>query len=401
MAKRLAVPSKDLQLKIVGPRDVFAASRVQRLTLSSTQPSETKDELGNPLHVGETKDIPEVTLSFSAYDVGIKIFAALTGTDATAYPAAGVDISNLGEIDAILYVKDNDVADYVKSISGRRLQIRDFAYSYTVDGDSTEDYTAIGSERRYLKYDVVVDKFTVGTTSFTLTQTPVQLKNGFYGISVILDGDYLTEVTGAPATGEYRIVGTTLTTGDTRSAQVLAVYHADPAGLNWTDIGDDSMPVSIRGRDVAIQIAANDILRVQSVTINGNMNTTAVKELGSRNVVGYQRQVPTVEGTITVLDTDTELIELMTTGVIGSGAGVEWGPGEGCEDIALSLTVQLSDPCDTTDPISVIKTVHIPAITIVGDSYTSNVNNNATQTFNFKSLDSQCIIYSGAYSGWG
>jgi len=46
MARRLAVPSKELQLKVVGARDQFAVSRVQSLTLSSTQPSESKDELG-------------------------------------------------------------------------------------------------------------------------------------------------------------------------------------------------------------------------------------------------------------------------------------------------------------------------------------------------------------------
>lgn len=394
MARRLAVPSKDLQLKIVGSRDSFAASRVQRLTLTSTQPSETKDELGNPLHVGEVKDTPEVTLTFSAFDVGIKIFAALTGTDPAAYPGAGVGISNLGEIDAILYVKDADVADYVKSISGRRLQIRDFTFNYSVDGDSTEDYTAIGSERRYLKYDVVVDKFATGTTSFTLSQTPIQLRNGFYGISVILDGDYLTEVSGAPATGEYRIVGTTLTTGDARTAQVLVVYHADPAGTNWADISDAGLPVAVKGRDVGISISANDISRVQSVTINGNMNVTAVKELGSRNVVGYQSQVPTVEGTITVLDTDNDLVSLLSTGTLGSG--VEWAPGEGCASLALSLKIELTDPCDTETPYTVVKTINVPSITIVGDSYTSNVNNNATQTFNWKSLDSSCVVYSGA-----
>lgn len=393
--QRLAVPSKDLQLRIVGPRDAFSASRVQRLTLSSNQPSETKDELGNPHHVGETKDIPEVTLTFSAFDVGIKIFAALTGTDATAYPGAGVDISNLGEVDAILYVKDDEVADYVKSISGRRLQIRDFTYNYTVDGDSTEDYTAIGSERRYLKYDVVVDKFTTGTTSFTLTQTPITLKNSHKAISVILDGDYLEEVTGAPATGEYRIVGTALTTGDNRTSQVIVVYHSNPAGNNWTDIGDASLPVAIRGRDVDVFISANGIARVQSVAINGTMNVTAVKELGSRNVVGYQRQVPTVEGTITVLDTDTDLISLLTYGTIGSG--VEWAPGEGCQAALVELKVQLTDPCETDEPLTVLKTVVIPSITIVGDSYTGNVNNNATQTFNFKSLTSECLVYSGSF----
>lgn len=393
---RLAVPSKELQLLIVGPRDSFAASRVQRLTLTSNQPSETKDEIGNPLHVGETKDIPEVTLTFSAFDVGIKIFAALTGTNPNAYPAEGVDIANLGEADAVIFVKDATASDYVKSISGHRLQVRDFTFNYSVDGDSTEDYTLIGSERRYLKYDVVVDKFVAGTTSFTLTQTPIQLKNGNYGISVTLDGDYLTEVSTAPTTGEYRIVGTTLTTGDTRTAQVIAVYHANPAGDNWSNISDPLLPVAIRGRDADVSISANEISRVQSVSINGTMNTQPVREMGSRNIVGYQSQVPTIEGTITVLDTDLELVSLLTDGTILASGVVEWAPGEGCTTSGLSLKIELKDPCDTTEPITVVKTVYLPSITIVGDSYTSNVNNNATQTFNFKSSDAQCIIYSGA-----
>lgn len=394
MAQRLAVPSKELQLHVVGARDTFKASRVQRVSFSTEIPSEDKDELGNPLHVGTSKDTPNVTVTFSAFDVGIKIFAALTGVNAAAYPAAGVDISALSEVDTILFVKDAVVADYVKSIHGHRLQIRDFTFNYQVDGDSTEDYTAIGSERRYLKYDVVVDKFTVGTTSFTLTQTPVQLKNGNYGLSVILDGDYLTEVTGAPATGEYRIVGTTLTTGDSMTSQVLAIYHANPAGNNWSNVADSSMPASIRGKDVKVAIAANNITRVQSVNINGNLNVQAVKELGNRAVVGYQRQVPTVEGTLTVLDTDTDLISLLTEGVVGSG--IEWQPGEGCTDVTLALKIELQDPCDDVNPITVLKTIYLPSITITSDGYTSNVNNNAQQTFNFRSLDAQCIIYSGA-----
>lgn len=396
MAKRLAVPSKELQLVVVGPRDAFKASRVQRLTLTSNQPSETKDELGNPKHVGEVKDTPEVTLTFSAFDVGIKIFAALTGTDPNAYPALGVDISALTEADAYLQVKDPDVADYVKSISGRRLQVRDFAFNYTVDGDSTEDYTLIGSERRYLKYDVVVDKFTTGTTSFTLSQTPIQLKNGNYAISVRLDGDYLEEVTGTPAAGEYQLVGTALTTFDSRTAQVLVIYHANPAGNNWTDVSDPLLPVAIRGRDVNVNIAANDIPRVQSIAVNGNLNTQAVKELGTKNVVGYQSQVPTVEGTITVLDTDNELVALFTTGELAPSGVVEFEPGEGCIASGISLKIELRDPCDDTLPYTVVKTVYIPNVVVVGDTYTSNVNQNATQTFNWKSFTAECIIFSGS-----
>jgi len=395
MAQRLAVPSKELQLHVVGPRDKFKASRVQRVSFTTEIPAEDKDELGNPQHVGTVKDTPNVTVTFSAFDVGIKIFAALTGTDATAYPALGVDVSELSEVDTILYVKDATVSDYVKSIHGHRLQIRDFTFNYQVDGDSTEDYTAIGSERRYLKYDVVVDKFTTGTTSFTLTQTPIQLKNGNYGLSVTLDGSYLTETSGVPATGQYRIVGTTLTTGDTRTAQVLAVYHSNPAGNNWADVSDASMPAAIRGKDVKVKISANSITRVQSVNINGNLNVQAVKELGNRAVVGYQRQVPTIDGTITVLDTDTDLISLLTEGVVGSG--IEWQPGEGCTDVTLTLKIELVDPCDDDASPTVLKTVYLPSITITSDGYTSNVNNNAQQTFNFRSMDAQVIIYSGSH----
>ncbi len=351
----------------------------------------------NRQHVGNVKDTPNITLTFSAFDVGIKIFAALTGTDPDTYPAAGVDIQNLSEIDAILQIKDDVVEDYVKTIHGRKLQIRDFTFNYSVDGDSTEEYTAIGSSRRYLKYDVIVDKFTSGTNSFTLTQTPVQLKNGNYLLSVILDGEYLTEVAAGPATGEYSVSGTTLSTGDNRTAQVLAVYHANPAGTNWTDVSDPLLPVAIRGKDVKITIAANSISRVQSVSINGNLNVTTVKELGNRDVVGYQRQVPTVEGTITVLDTDTDLVSLFSEGTVGSG--VEWQPGDSqCSQTPLELLVKLVDPCDEVGAPTVLKTIRLPEITITSDGYTSNVNDNASITFNFRSEDAQVLVYSGEYT---
>lgn len=396
MAERIAIPSKEVQLVVVGPRDSFKASRIQRVSLNTEQTIDTKDELGNRLHVGSVKDVPNITLSFSAFDVGIKIFAALTGTDPDAYPALGVDIRTLSQLDAILQVKSDTTEDYVKTIHGRKLQIRDFTYNYSVDGDSTEEYTAIGSTRRYLKYDVIVDKFTSGTTSFALTQTPVQLKNGNYALSVVLDGEYLTEVSGAPAaTGEYQIVGTTLTTYDTRLAQVLVVYHANPAGTNWTDVSDPLLPVAIRGKDAKIEIGANSINRVQSVSINGNLNTTTVKELGNREIVGYQKQVPTLEGTITVLDTDTDLVSLFSEGVVGSG--IEWQPGDSqCAASGLELKIQLVDPCDEDSSPVVLKTLVVPEITITSDGYTSNVNENASVTFNWRSDTAELIIYSGA-----
>ena len=395
MAERTAIPSKDAELILIGPRDSFKASRIQRTSLNTEQQIDTKDELGNRRHVGNVKDTPNITLTFSAFDAGIKIFAALTGKDPNSYPGAGVDIQNLSEVDAIIQIKDDVVEDYVKTIHGRKLQVRDFTFNYSVDGDSTEEYTAIGSSRRYFKYDVIVDKFTSGGTSFALTQTPIQLKNGNYALSVILNGSYLTEVSGTLATGQYKVVGTTLTTYDTLSSQALVVYHANPTGNNWTDVSDPLLPVAIRGKDVKIEIAANSISRVQSVSINGNLNVTTVKELGNRDVVGYQRQVPTIEGTITVLDTDTDLVSLFSEGVVGSG--IEWQPGDSqCVASGLALKVMLDDPCDEGASPVVLKTVVLPSITITSDAYTLNVNENAQIAFNFRSEDAQCLVYSGA-----
>jgi len=395
MVKRLAIPSKELELKIVGPTNSFLVSRVQRATMNKDIPSNYVDELGNPLHAGQSFGIPNLTLSFSVMNVGIKIFSVLTGTNPAAFPVSGVDISNLTEVDGILYVKSATIQDYVKSAHARRLQVRDFTFNYTVDGDSTEDYTLIGSENRWFVRDVVVDRFITGTTTFTLNDTPIQLKNGRKALSVILDGDYLTEVASGPATGEYSISGTTLTTADTRTAQVIAVYQANPAGTNWQDVSDSDMPAAIQGKDVNIVIKTNDIPRVQSVTINGNLNVQEVREMGNRNIAGYQRQVPTVEGTITVLDTDTELIDLLLSGQISSG-DTEFEIGAGCPTSGVDLEIELRDPCDADAPYTVVKTVYIPEIELSGDSFTSNVNNNASQTFNWRSSNAQCFVYSGA-----
>lgn len=394
MARRLSIPSKQVELRLVGTKDSYFVARLQRLGLNTDFPTTDVDELGNSTRVGITRDTPNVTLTFSVFDVGIKVWSILTGTDYTAYPAIGVDNTALKEEDAVLYIKSDTASTYAKSAEARRLIVRDFSFSYTVDGESTEAYTLIGSEKRWLKYDVVVDKFTVGTTSFTLSQTPIALKNGNNAISVILDGVYLTEVAGAPSTGEYRLVGTTLTTGDSRSSQCLVVYHSN-ASSAWSDISDTLLPVAVKGRDVDISISANGIDRVQNVTINGNTNPQPVREMGNRVMVGYTYQNPTVDGTITVLDTDVELIDLMTTGSTSSG-DTEFLIGEGCTSIPLNLEVTIVDPCDTSAPYTVLKTVVVSGIIITGDAYTSNVNNNATQTFNWKSQTGRVIVYSGA-----
>jgi hypothetical protein len=395
MARRIAIPSKAVELKVVGPRDSLVFPRVQRLSITADRPSTDIDELGNRLHAGTVEDIPAITITFQAMDVGIKLFSILTGNDASAYPASGVSITDLKDVDVIAHIKSDTVEDYVKMAHARRCVIRDFTFTYTVDGESTEEYTAIGTKKRWFKNDVIVDKFTTGTISFTLTQTPVTLKDGNEALSVILDGVYLTEVASGPETGEYSVSGTTLTTGDSRVTQCIAIYQAAPTGLNWTDSTDSTMPAAIRGMDVPVVIGAGGIERVQSVTINGTFNPEAVREMGNRELVGYQAQIPAVTGTITVLDTDTELIALLTTGQLNPSGVTEFGVSEFTAS-GISLVVKLQDPADKTSPYTVLKTLYMPSISITNEGFTSNVNQNAQQTFDFKSTTGELKIYQGA-----
>ncbi len=395
MAKRVSIPSKHVKVELVGLRDNYFASRVQRVNATADQATNTIDELGNPQHAGTSKDVPNVTFTFQVMDVGIDAISALTGTDSAAFPASGVNLATALDlsVDAVLRVRDATVAQYVKASHLRRCTVQSFTFNYSVDGDSSEEYTAVGSQKRWFSNDVLVEKFTTGTTSFTLSETPETLKNGNEVVTAILDGIYLEEVAAGPVTGEYTVAGTTLTTFDTRTAQLMVVYQSQNVGDAWADISDDTTPAAIRGKDVVVNISASDQERVQSVSINGNFNPQAVQEMGNRDIVGYVNQNLEVTGTLTILDTDTDLLATLTG--YDPAVDTEFLVGQ-CTVSGVALEIKLQNPADCDDPFAILKTVYLPSISVTSEGFISNVNDNAQQTFDFRSEDGEVRIYEGA-----
>jgi hypothetical protein len=332
-------------------------------------------------------------------DVSAKLFAALIGEDYTSFTNS--DINALGDIDIIGEIKSATLEDMAKTVHVRRARISSFTFTYSVDGEATEEYTAEGNDKRWFKYDVIVDSADAsGTGPYALSQTPIALKNGDDLISVIVDGVYFSQVASGPSTGEYTYAAGNVTLGEAASSRVVIVYHANPAGTNWSDIDDATIPAAIRGKNIPVYLKANSIPRVQSVTIRGTLPVTRVEEMGTLEVAGYVTQVPSVEVDITVLDTDTELIALFTTGELNP-ADVEF---RACEFTAsgISLEVILYDPAESCNvPIAsgtVMKTVYIPELTVTSEGHSTNVGGNATQTFTCRSEDAQCIVYKGARS---
>jgi len=398
MAKRVGIPYKKMAVRVVGPRDEYLAARVQRLDMSTNIPTTNVDELGNPEHAGTTRGIAEVSATIQAMDVSVKLFSVLTGTDPNAYPAEGVSINELDTVDIVGIVRDEDVADYVKSIHLRQMRVDGFNFNYTVDGEATEEYTFSGTDKRWFKYDIVVDNFTDANTSpLSLSETPIQLKNGDYVISYIQDGRHFKEVTDSPTAdaGEYQYSGGTLILADAITEYAVAVYHSNTGDNLWNDVSDDAIPAAISGQNVKVYIGANDIPRVQSVSIRGTFPVEAVREMGNPELVGYVAQVPEITGEISVLDTDHELISLLTTGAINS-SDTEFGLCELTED-GLYLEIVLHDPGDACTPSGVaLKTIYMPGLFVTGDSQTINVGGLAQQTFNFRSSTGNLYVYSGS-----
>ncbi|MFA7101338.1 MAG: hypothetical protein WC196_06365, partial [Bacilli bacterium] len=305
MTKKIAIPYKDIKLRIVGPLADFYAHRVQRLDIPVTLPNTTINELGNSRHAGIITDIPEITATFQAFDVSHKIFAYLVGEDPDTYPVSGVDVSNLSNVDLIGYVKDT--TDILKCIHAKKMRITDFTFTYTVDGESTEEYSCAGSEKRYFANDVIVDSGYLVSGALTLSYTPATLKNGNKMLSVIANGIWKEDT-------EYEVASTTLTVSGATSEYCLAVYHTSSGVMTWSDISDSTVPAAIRGKNVPVTIGVEHMYRVQSVTIRGTFPNTKVLEMGNTSVVGYIVDPPDISGDITVLDTDNEIVALLTTG---------------------------------------------------------------------------------------
>lgn len=397
MSKRIAISFKELAPRIIGPLGEYRPARIQNFEVRGNFPSRDVQEHGNPYNVGVVTDIPEYTVTLGALDVSVKLYAALTGT-ADPYPATGVSINELASVDIVGDVKDASVMDYVKSIYVHKAYVQSFRFSYSVEGDSTEEYTFGANSRTIFSHDVVVDSFASGVTSpQTLSETPEVLKSGKNVICVILDGEYLTEVAAAPGTGEYSVSGTSLSFGDTVTSGLVVAYKASPTGNNWSHISDTSIPVVITGKHVPVLLKANSIPRVQSVSINGTLRSDPIKEQGNTEIVGYVYQIPEITGDISVLDTDQELVALFSTGDLES-TDTEFLSCELLTARDIDLEIQLLDPSDpcTISGGTVVKTVYIPSIILTGESYTSNVGDNVTLTFPFKSTTGDLLVYSGA-----
>jgi hypothetical protein len=385
---RARIHSRDIQPLIAAPKGLFAAARVQRLDFPLTINTTNIDELGNPLHVGTTSDIPEVTVTFEAFDVSHNTFAYLTGYTPGTYPASGASVTELKNIDVIGSIRDNCGDGVVSAIYVKRGIVTSMSATFGVQDNSTVSYTVNSNSKKALRQPVHYDNFTTtsGTAGYTLSQTPTYLtRTSGYILSAYVTGDecatnYLTEGT------DFTVSGTTLTlTAPTNGT--LWVTYASPAPKTFETL-DTTAPAAIQGKYVPVTISVSNISRVQSATINATFESEQILEMGGLGKpVGYELNAPDVTGDISVLKTDNDLLALLE--------GVPTTTVENDIEYALTslpLKVQLKDP---RNPSRVVLTYYVPSITITAQGDESTVNASINETFSWRSTTGQLYVASG------
>lgn len=392
-AKRARVHSRDVQLQVATPKAKFAAARIQRLDFPWSANVQNIDELGRKLRVGTTTDIPDVTVTFEAFDVSHNIYSYLTGYTPATFPASGVSITELKNVDLIGQIRDTSSTNIVNAIYVKRGIVTGMDASFGVRDNSTVSYTVGSNSKKELKQPVYYEVFTAsgGQVNFGLARTPTFLTrtsgyilNGYQTTALTNGGAYLTPGTDFTNTGTTNIA---LTTPAVENDIYWFTYSS--AVTNQTfDALDDTAPAAIQGKYVPVAISVNNIQRVQSASIRASMQSETILEMGGLGQpVGYEIGVPDVTGDISVLKTDNDLLAILE-GVANTTIehDLEYAK------TTLPLKIQLKDP---RNPARTVLTYYVPSITITSEGDDSSVNQSMNETFAWSSTTGELFIASG------
>lgn len=392
MAKRTRVHSRDLQPLVAAPKALFAAARVQRLDFPMNLPQTVIDELGRVLHVGTSNATPDVTVTLEAFDVSHNTFAYITGYTPSTFPASGVSITQMKNVDVMGSIRDASTQNILNTIYVKRGVVSGLDATFGVRADTTVSYTIVSNSKKEFKQPVFYENFSLvaGSGVQTLTRTPTYLprtsgyiidayRTGLDGTTGYIDEGIDFNITGA----NVNFIGPNTVTGD----QIWVTYCAPVTNSKFQGL-DDTAPAAINGKYVPTTISASVIPRVQSLTIRVAFTPESILEMGGLGKpIGYEVGVPDITGDITVLKTDDDLVSLLQNQSISAvEADMEFAVTN------LPLKVQLRDP---RNPNVIALTYYIPSISITSEGDTDSVNQSMNETFGWRSTTGEMFIASG------
>jgi hypothetical protein len=413
MAQRVSYSFKESAADIISAAGKTRLGRVQRAEVGANLPNTPVQELGSDKLVGRIFDIPEVSVTIAAIDVGARTSFALAGKDwATAASGEYIEAQDIKYVAISQPFKAPGASDEVaRTLFVPAAKLERFSLNYSVGGDATEEYSFQGTTSRWLKYDVATQAGTVTAGAVGGYTGARALKNGNYFLSVFASGlGYVPNESILTSTATGITVDTDIVPNGT---PVVIAYHKDLTNdwaythefanieAGYTPAPDQ--PVGVRGWGVEVFLVASGVTservyRAQTCTVQAQFQTTKVQELGNEDIVGYSDGIPDVTGTLEVMQHDFRLAEILS----GDTTGDNWAPAEldgGGFGLLVKVWRRNADRVNTQPE----KTVWLPAIEITQQQNNAQVGQDAKQTFNFASQTNQVYIFKGdkPASFWG
>lgn len=395
MARRARVHSRDLQPQIVAPKGIFAAARVQRFDWPMNIPTTVIDELGRKLHVGVTREIPEVTVTLEAFDVSHNIFSYLTGYTPGTFPLSGAQVADFKNVDVVGQIRNANTLNIVNALYVKRGIVTGMDATFGVRDNSSVSYTVSSNSKKEFSQPVRYDGGVVSATSgFTLSLTPTYLtRTSGYIIDayrVASDGtqNYLDEKTDYVVTGTAVDLTLGANAGNVAVGDSIWFTYCNPTAATFQAL-DDVAPAAIQGKYVPVEISVNSIPRVQSASVRASFTSESIYEMGGLGKpVGYEIGIPDVTGDISVLKTDNDLLAILE-GV--ANTTVEYDTEYTLDTLPLKITLK-----DPANPSIARVTYYVPKITITSHGDDDTVNAGMNETFSWQSTTGELYVASGA-----
>jgi len=410
MANRVSINYRETAIDAISFAGRYRLGRVQRGDVGANLPNTPVRELGNDKLVGRIFDLPEVTATVNAFDVGARTAFVLAGVDWASVPSGTrIEAQDINYVCLAQTFKGaGSSTDIARTLYVPGAKLERFSYNYSVGGDATEEYSFSAVDRRWLKYDVAVASGVISSSGImTFSPAARVLRDGTYILSVFASGlGYITHenILAEGATSLQLDV-----TAVPASTPILITYHSDLSNqweytYNFPHVAPDytpppDQPVGVRGWGVEVYLVQSGqsnqrVYRAQTCTIQGQYPNTKIQELGNEQIVGYIDDIPDITGTLDIIQSDFRVQEILSDDL--SGTLDNWDPNLlGIGDWGLLVKVYRRGANRANDPE---KTLWLPQLDITQEQNQAQVQQDSRVTFNFSSRTNQCYIYKGSPS---
>lgn len=351
-------------------------------------------EMGNADLVEIIDDIPTVDINLESNEHGSKRVLGLLSNEgvsptkidfAETFDNAKVDIFTTIESEGESWVQVIKDA-FVSGVS----------YQFSTDGNFTENYTLVSDDKRLYINDMVlvpVDvPLTAGEGTFDKTTVP-----GFYKAIAAYASDTLIPLTDLEwenndPSGSGAVTVGTSNTSDIE-AKVICVASADVENketrlqLKSTESKSQGSAAKRAGHiKVSLgtdSLGYDELQRAQSLGLDVSLDREELKELGNDKVYARPLNLPiNIDVSLDMLHADMDFFKKLVD--TAEGLPDELDMRKLKKDLKLKVEIYKDPKSERTESVAPIKTFEVTNVVTTDESFSINLDSNATQTFSFR-----------------